>query len=125
MDTSSNDSVTPMVSNEESDLSSRFDAIIDGSFFDQIIKDFEYCMGHPNLKKQFIQVLLEHRKKSIMHMMCVNLNCSTNTKKTTITDNDVGDEVDNATTNEFYARKKRLLQLLGTYPELHVMLSKF
>ena len=123
MDTSSNDSMTPMVSNEESDLSNRFDTIIDGSFFDQIKKEFEYCMGHPNLKKQFIQVILENHKTSIMHM-CVNLSCSTNTKKTT-TDNDVSDEVDDATTNQFYPRKKRLLQLLDTHPELRVILSKF
>ena len=116
--------MTTIVSNEESDLSNRFDAIIDGSCFDQIKKDFEYCMGHQNLKKQFIQIILENRKKSVLHMMCVNLNCSIYTKKTT-TDTDVGDEVDNATTNEFYMRKKRLLQLLDTHPELHIMLSKF
>ena len=46
MDTSLNNSVTPMVSNKESNLSHRFNAIIDGSFFNRIRKDFEYCMSH-------------------------------------------------------------------------------
>ena len=40
-------------------------------------------------------------------MIFVNLNSSTNTKTTT--DKEADDEVDTATTNEFYARKCRLL----------------
>ena len=80
-------------------------------------------MGHPNLKKQIIQEILENRNKSILHMICVNLNCITNTKTTT--DKTIDDNVDDVTTNKFYARKKSLLQLLNTQKELYVMLSKF
>ena len=120
MDTSSNNSVTPMVSNVEFYLSDKFDAIIDGSYFEKIRKEFEYCMGHSNFRKQFIQLLVEKRRNSFVTAALDELR-STNTKTTT---DNKADEVDNATTNEFYARKQRFLQLLDMYPEFGIMLTK-
>ena len=70
MDTFSNDSVTQMVSNAKSYLIDKFDAIINGSFFKKIRKKFEYCMGHPEFKKQIIQVIVNNiRLQQIMMLM--------------------------------------------------------
>ena len=122
MNTFSNGSMTRMVSNMESNLNNSFDAIIDGSYFDKIKKEFEYCMIHPKFKKQVIKVIVDNRKKHfLIGMGLVNLNCSTNTKTTT--DNEIDDEIYDATTNEFYERKKRFIQLQNTCPELHIMIS--
>ena len=50
MDTSPNNSVTPIFSNMGSYISNKFDAIIDGTYFEIIRKEVEYCVGHPKIK---------------------------------------------------------------------------
>ena len=82
----------------ESDLSNKVDAIINGTYFEKIRNEFEYCMGHPESKKQVIQVMINNRKNNVFwNMIFVNLNSSTNTKN--MTDKKADDEVDTATTN--------------------------
>ena len=58
-----------------------------------------------------------------MGMALVNLNGYINDKITT--DNEVVDKIDDATTNEFNAHKKRFFPLLSTCSELKIMISKF
>ena len=59
MDTFSNDYMTQEVINAETYLSDKFDAIISGSFFEKIRKEFEYCMGNLEFKDQVIQVIVK------------------------------------------------------------------
>ena len=54
--------MTQKVCNAKSYLSDKFVAIIDGSFFEKIRKEFEYCMGHPEFKTQGIQVIVKKDK---------------------------------------------------------------
>ena len=80
-------------------------------------------MNDPKFKNQVINTILGDREKCFFsNQMFVDLKCKTNTKTTT--NNEVDDEVDDATTNEFYARKNRLIQLMNIYPEVKVILYK-
>ena len=72
--------MTQEVINAETFLSDKFDAIISGSFSENIRKEFEYCMGNPEFKHQVIQVIAKKRK--------------------TITDIDI-DKINGENTNEF------------------------
>ena len=81
MTTFSNDSMTLMVSNVESDLSNRFDAMINNSQFKKIRKEFKYCMCHPNFKKQVNDVIVNNcQKNKFQNILLVNFNFNTNTK---------------------------------------------
>lgn len=57
-------------------LSNKFNAIIESSYFEIIRMEFEYCMGNPNFKKQFIQILVENRRKSFVTTALYELCCT-------------------------------------------------
>ena len=51
MDTFSNDYVTPMVSNAKSNLSDKFDAIINGSFLKKNYKEIRILYGSSRISR--------------------------------------------------------------------------